>query len=233
MSRRHTGRRAASLLVAAVLILSVGAAWTGAHVAVARPVENDASNALVETAVANFHFEQPEYAQLPTNTTINVTFFNDDPGGATHTFTILNRSNWVIPSQWTNVSQLASQHGTLVNLTAGSQNTSYGSFVAPATGWYEFLCLIAGHFNLGMYGFIAFGEDLPSNLTVGAGSPGPGLAVFVIVGTIVALTVLALVLGFVFGRREGAVHEMPPERLGYAEPPPPPTGGVNPPRPDS
>ena len=41
---------------------------------------------------------------------------------------------------------------------------------------------------------------------------------FIISGTIAGLVVLALVLGFVIGRRKGAVHEMPPERLGYPEP---------------
>jgi len=69
-----------------------------------------------------------------------------------------------------------------------------------------------------MYGFIAFGEPLPSNLTVSAASVGPGEAVFIIVGTIVALTVIAIVLGFVVGRRRGSSEEMPPERLGYPEP---------------
>lgn len=231
MSTRHTGRRrAASLLIAAVLLLSGGAVLAAGHVAIARPVLNDTSSSLVETAVPNYHFEQPEFAQLPTNTTINVTFYNNDPA-LPHTFTILDRSDWQIPNQWTNLSELMNQHGTLVNLSAGSGNTTTGSFLAPGPGWYEFLCLVSGHFGLGMYGFIAFGEDLPSNLSIGTGNPGPGLAVFIIVGTIVALTVLALILGFVFGRREGSVHEMPAERLGYPEPPRPPA--AEPPRPDS
>ncbi|MCI4365916.1 MAG: hypothetical protein L3K10_07675, partial [Thermoplasmata archaeon] len=57
-----------------------------------------------------------------------------------------------------------------------------------------------------------------------------GSAVFIIVGTIVVLTVIAIVLGFVVGRRRGAVHEMPPERLGYPEPRLP-TEPAPPPRP--
>ena len=83
---------------------------------------------------------------------------------------------------------------------------------------YEFVCTEPGHFTNGMYGFIAFGENLPGNLTVSATSTDPGAAVFIIVGTIVSLVVIALVLGFVVGRRRGSVYEMPPQRLGYPEP---------------
>jgi len=53
---------------------------------------------------------------------------------------------------------------------------------------------------------------------VSTSAQGPGAALFIIIGTIVSLVVIALVLGFVVGRRKGAEHEMPPERLGYPEP---------------
>jgi hypothetical protein len=91
--------------------------------------------------------------------------------------------------------------------------------VSPGPGWYEFVCLEPGHFQSGMYGFIAFGMNLPANLTVSVASTGPGAGVFIISGTIVALVVVALVLGFVVGRRKGSEFEMSPERLGYPEPP--------------
>jgi len=77
-----------------------------------------------------------------------------------------------------------------------------------------------------MYGFIAFGIALPSNLSVTVPYDGAGAAVFIIVGTIVSLTVVAIVLGFVVGRRRGASEEMPPERLGYPEPEPAPAPGA-------
>ncbi len=233
MSTRGTRRRTVSLLLALALTVSGWVAVGGSHVAVAKPVLDNTSSSLVQTAVAGYHFEQLEFAQLPVNSTINVTFYNDDSTGNPHTFTILNRSDWVIPTGATNLTQLISQHHTLVDLSADAGNTTTGSFRSPGPGWYEFVCRIAGHFGLGMYGFIAFGMNLPSNLTVGVANPGPGLAVFIIVGTIVGLTVLSLVLGFVFGRREGAVHEMPPERLGYREPPAMPPHTPEPPRPDS
>jgi hypothetical protein len=54
---------------------------------------------------------------------------------------------------------------------------------------------------------------------VSSASTDPGVAVFIIVGTIVALVVIALVLGFVVGRRRGSHDEMAPQRLGYPEPP--------------
>jgi hypothetical protein len=83
-----------------------------------------------------------------------------------------------------------------------------------------------------MYGFIAFGINLPSNLTVSTGPTGPGVGVFIISGTIVVLVVVALVLGFVVGRRKGSEFEMPPERLGYAEPPAPPPAPASTPMPN-
>ena len=46
-----------------------------------------------------------------------------------------------------------------------------------------------------------------------------------------ALTVIAIVLGFVVGRRKGSEFEMPPERLGYPEPSAPSAGAPLPPTP--
>ncbi len=218
MSTRHSGRRAASVVLAVALAVTGWVALGVSHLAVAQPVVVASSASIAETAVQNFQFAQSEFVQVPVNTTVTVTFTNGDTTGNIHTFTILNRSGYVIKSPSDLTTQLASYHA-LFSLTANSTKTVTASFHSPATGWYEFFCNITGHFGEGMYGFIAFGEGLPSNLSVGPAATGPGLVVFIIVGTIVTLTVLALVLGFVVGRRKGAVHEMPPERLGYPEPP--------------
>ena len=170
-------------------------------------------------------------SDVPSNTTITVTF--TDATDLSHTFSILNREGVVIPNPSTTTStQLDALFTTygyvapeLSVSSAGQQVTE--TFTSPGPGWYEFVCQIQGHFQQGMYGFISFGEPLPSNLTVSAPSTGPGTAVFIIVGTIVALVVIALVLGFVIGQRRGSEHEMPPERLGYPEPPT--AGGEHPP----
>jgi hypothetical protein len=207
-----------------VLALVVGGGVTvlTGRVAVAGPVRVDTTSYLNETAVSGYAYVTRGYELLPLGVTIDVAFFNGDTTGQVHTFTILNWTNRTVPTSdsTADLGALINKYHALVNVTEGTEGqTAYGSFKSPpAPGYYEFVCMTSGHFGLGMYGYIAFGEALPSNLSFGGGSPGPGLAVFIIVGTIVTLTVLAIVLGFVIGRRHGAVHEMPPERLGYPEP---------------
>lgn len=234
---RSRTSRALSVGIVLLLVVGVfGVAGLGRAVQVSGVV-TDASSTLSVTAASGFKFVSATYQGLPTNTTINVTFLDAD--SLAHTFSILNRSGVRIPdsTQTGALDQLFATYGALVDLNVtGAGDKVTGSFTSPATkGWYEFVCLEAGHFQQGMYGFIAFGENLPSNLTVSAPSTGPGAGVFIISGTIVTLVVIALVLGFVVGQRRGAEHEMPPERLGYPEPLagtpeplPPPTGGAPP-----
>jgi hypothetical protein len=211
------------VVVLALVAATSFAVGTG-RVAVASPVVVDTSSSLSETASAPFTFDTRGFENLPLNTSISVTFFDDDMGSQ-HTFTILNASGVQLPdpSTYSNgaLDDLLARYGTLDNVTATSNSYAPASVITEvaAPSWYEFFCTVSGHFQAGMYGFVAFGEALPPNVSLGSASPGPGLAVFIIIGTIVSLTVLAIVLGFVVGRREGAVHEMPPERLGYPEPP--------------
>lgn len=212
-----------ALAVAAGLVLAAVITVGSGRVAVAGPVVTDTGTTIVETAAPGFAFDTRTFENVSLGTTITVTFFDAD-ASSPHTFTIVNDSDVQIPTTDSSaqLGALVHTHGALVNTTAvTTANNGYGNatFVSPSTpGWYEFVCIEPGHFQQGMYGFIAFGEALPANLTFGSGSPGPGLAVFIIIGTIVALTVLAIVLGFVVGQRRGSEHEMPPERLGYPEP---------------
>jgi plastocyanin len=222
------------VVVGVALLLLTGAFYgLGSARASAGPVI-DSSSSLAVSAVNGFGFSPNTIEQLPTNTTITLTFSNVDTSGSAHTFTIIGRQGWVIPSTYTpeQLTSLAygSQYPHIVNAnSSGTGNTNVTTFQAPGPGWYEFVCTEGGHFQSGMYGFIAFGMNLPSNLTVIAPNTGPGEAVFIIIGTIVALTVIALVLGFVIGRRKGSEFEMPPERLGYKEPEHPGPGGSVPP----
>ena len=186
----------------------------------------DTSSSVTVTATNSFSFTPNRIGDLPTSTTITVDFVNGDTNGGIHTFTILGCEGRTIPttgpnaydiSEFINGSKCAL--APLKNIAPPAYGSHTATFSAPTSaGWYEFICTTAGHLSLGMLGYIAFGEDVPANLTPPGGSPGAGTAVFIIVGTIVTLTVIAIVLGFVVGRREGAQHEMPPERLGYAEP---------------
>jgi len=219
-------RRRSGLLAAAIAVaLVAGGAVTvvSGRIAVAAPVELASSGYLNETAVSPYTFVTRGFSMVPVHGTISVAFFNGDTTGVPHTFTLLNWTNRTIPSSYSTgqIGQLINLHGTLANITEASEGkTAYQNVTVDVpVGYYEFVCLESGHFSLGMWGYVAFGEDLPANLSFGGGLPGPGLAVFIIVGTIVTLTVLAIVLGFVFGQRRGAEHEMPPERLGYPEPP--------------
>lgn len=241
MRFRHRGRGA--LAIALVLAVVAGGAVSVAtgRVAVAGVVHDNSGSVINETVVSPFTFVTRVYENVSTGTNITINFFNGDTTGATHTFTILDRANYQVPtgsptSTLFSLIKAAANNttnGTLANVsTAAEGNTKVATFAAPAAaGYYEFFCVIPGHFADGMFGFIVFGEYIdPSFFDLGSSTPGPGLAVFIIVGTIVSLTVLAIVLGFVVGRRRGSEFEMPPERLGYPEPQAPPEAPQLPPK---
>jgi len=185
------------------------------------------TNSIAVTATTSLSFEPNEFQDVATNSSISVSF--TDGSTLPHTFTIIGKEGWVIPSSISTSDFDKLVYGNspkvIYNLNISGAGTVPGNFTSLGPGWYEIVCTEPGHFVSGMYGFIAFGMNLPANLTVTSGTPGPGAALFIIIGTIVTLVVIALVLGFVVGRREGARQEMPPERLGYAEPP---TGGEPP-----
>jgi plastocyanin len=204
-------------VVAVVVVLLAGVAgWTATKSARAAPVDESGSFYLNVTTTSPYAFVPDTFQNIPTNTTVQVTVTDAD--SLAHTFSIVNWEGVVLPST-ADIASVVAAHGTLFTKNvSGSGDVEKGSFTSPGPGWYEFVCEETGHFAYGMYGFIAFGMALPANLTVSAPSTGPGAAVFIIIGTIVSLVVIAIVLGFVAGRRRGSEFEMPPERLGYAEP---------------
>jgi len=221
MGPRGRPDRALAVVLAVALVLALGAGIGVVRPAVAQVVPTVGGNSIAVTGTSTFSFTPNTFEQIATNTTITVSF--TDAASIAHTFTIIGREGWVIPSSitGTDFNNLVFGHSppVLFNLNISAPGTTPGTFTSPGPGWYEFVCTEPGHFQSGMYGFIAFGENLPANLTVSSGVPGPGAALFIIIGTIVSLVVIALVLGFVVGRRKGSMHEMPPERLGYPEPP--------------
>lgn len=210
-------------MLVALAILVSGFIVVGLPFARAAPQHVQVSAHNLNVTGVSYSFTPDLVNNLSMSTNYFVNFTDSDTAGAAHTFTILGWEGVVIPSSWgaTQLSGLAygRAHPYIANINASGAGTYAGNFTSPASpGWYEFVCTEGGHFQLGMFGFISFGEALPANLTVTAPATGAGLAVFIIVGTIVTLTVIAIVLGFVVGRREGAQFEMPPERLGYPEP---------------
>jgi uncharacterized cupredoxin-like copper-binding protein len=221
MRQRGLPVRAIAVVLALALVAAALAGLAVARSAVAQPVNEASGSGVTLTATSTFAFAPNSFEQVATNSTVTVSL--TDAASVPHTFTIIGREGWVIPAtiSATDFSNLVfgTSPPVLFNLDVNTTGTVSGSFTAPAPGWYEFVCTEPGHFQEGMYGFIAFGMNLPGNLTVASGMPGPGAALFIIIGTIVSLVVIALVLGFVVGRRKGSMHEMPPERLGYPEPP--------------
>lgn len=117
-------------------------------------------------ALSGYSFAPQAFENVATNTSIVVNFANAD--NLAHTFTIVGRQGWVIPNSYTEgqLSTLLTQYPPLFNVQANGSVQVFTQFTSPGPGWYEFLSIEPGQFQSGMFGFIAFGEDLPSNLTV-------------------------------------------------------------------
>ncbi len=184
-----------------------------------------ASDSLTVTVGSVFAFTLSTDQVTPgDNVTVSIVQ-TDDVG---HTFTLSSVAGYTFDTSNSTSSLMAffAAHPPLVNFSIPAGEATYTtSFIAPPFGLYEYVCLISGHFQAGMRGILGSGEPGAAI----AADTGPGAAVFIISGTIAGLVVLAIVLGFVVGRRRGSHDEMPPERLGYPEPPvapkPPATGG--------
>jgi plastocyanin len=224
MIDRQTARRGAAYALALALVLGGFAVLLPAVPAQAEEVDLGGAATLSVTALAPYTFSPNAIQNVAVGTNVTVTFTDVDD--VAHTFTIYGRQGVVItnPSaiEPTTLDQIVygSGYAPVANLNStGSGQSLSATIRVNQSGWYEFMCMEAGHFQQGMYGFIAFGENLPANLSVTVPDTGPGAAVFIIVGTIVSLVVIAIVLGFVVGRRRGSEFEMPPQRLGYVEPP--------------
>jgi len=161
-----------------------------------------ATGSIVVSATSDYGYQPDTFEQVPINATITVTFTDDDPSGMQHSFNLSSREGFVIPTTYSaaQLDQLfktyPTQYSSLVNYT-GDQVV--GTFHSPATpGWYEFVCNVSGHFQNGMYGFVAFGENLPANLThpsrVGLGGGldpfDAGLAGVLVLAVVLAMVVL-------------------------------------------
>ncbi len=231
MVDRSVYRRLASVAIAVALVLSGLVALIEAVPVRGETVDGAGATSFSVTAVSVTSGFSPNTIQNIA-TGVNVTISFTDADTTAHTFTIWGRQGTVIANPPSvspdELNKLVYGDGVapLANLNLSDTGTISGIVNVASPGWYEFMCMEGGHFQSGMYGFIAFGEALPANLSVSSPSTGPGAAVFIIVGTIVSLVVIAIVLGFVVGRRRGSEFEMPPERLGYPEPA---TPGASPP----
>lgn len=211
MARRFPYRGAVAVMTAvSLLLLSVGLVEASPA---SRPAASDDLTVTVGETLA-FTLSTDEVTPGD-NVTVTIVQTSADLG---HTFTLSSVAGLTFSASNTteNLLTFVAEHAPLVNFTIPAGQATYTtSFTAPPYGLYAYFCLVPGHFP-SMYGLLGSGEHGSS-----AGiSTGPGAAVFIIGGSIASLVVIALVLGFVIGRRRGSHDEMPPERLGYPEPTP-------------
>lgn len=215
------GTLGCAIALAVVVLIATGGVYSGPapfHSKGALPArqEDAAVGSISVTAVKNYGYQPDFFQQVPTNATITVTFHDDDV--LQHSFNISSREGYVIPDNDSaaQLNALFAKYPALYAATVnGYGDTSVGSFTSPSSpGWYEFVCNVTGHFQLGMFGFIAFGEDLPSNLTPpshsGLGGPTLGSGIIALGGVVV---ILAAVVGLFLWRRRRLSYRLPPEQL--------------------
>ena len=208
MARRVPSPRAIAVGTAvSLLLLSIGFVEAGPA---ARPA---ASDQLTVTVGETLGFTLSTDEVTPGhNVTLTIVQTSSDLG---HTFTLSPIAGYTfgLSNTSADLARFVAAHPPLVNYTIPAGQATYTTtFLAPPFGLYAYFCLVPGHFP-SMYGLLGSGE----HGSAGGVSTGPGAPVFIIGGTISGLVVLALVLGFVIGRRRGSHDEMPPERLGYPE----------------
>lgn len=197
-------RTLAFLLVVAVALAPAAALFVTASAAPS-PSSDSAPSAgagwMNVSAVKDYAFEPPTFQFVPTNATVSVALTDLDV--LQHSLLISSRAGYVIPTSDTTADLNALFHAypamvnVEVNYTGDQETRTFHSPTAP--GWYEFICNVSGHFENGMYGFVAFGEALPSNLTApsrtgvgGSGFTSIDAAAAGVVGVVLLLAVVFL-----------------------------------------
>jgi uncharacterized cupredoxin-like copper-binding protein len=223
--------------LAVVVLLAVGA--LAVPVDAAPPPATNASpptatDSIYVAATGDYGYSQYEFNDTPTYATITVTFVDNSSMPEGHSFTILGVEGVQVPNTDTQaqVDSLAwgDHPPALFNLNVTPshvQNTS--TFQSPGPGWYEFVCTEPSHFTEGMYGFIAFGMNVPSNVTlppyrvaIGGSHPSFSAVDAAVLGTFVT----AIVLAYVVWRTRRAPPKRPPRPVGGPKTTPTGTRGI-------
>jgi len=185
----------AAVAIATLMVVGVWAATpaAGERAAVVSPLAQ--VGWINISAVDQYGYSPADLENVPTNANITVTF--TDRSTMEHTFTIIGKEGWVVPndSSQEEIDELAFGHhpSALANVNvSGPGDVNHTNFISPGPGWYEFVCTVSGHFALGMYGFVAFGMNLPSNLTptnrtLLGGGPGFNTTEAIVVGALVVV----------------------------------------------
>ena len=212
--------KVAAVLVALALLALAGIPAPAVTAAVPSPGRASdppaATYNLRITATGTYGYQPDTIGNLPLGTMINLTFV--DSTSLPHSFNISSREGVEIVDYTDTTAgelneTLFSAPALYAAYVSGPGEKSVGSFQSPATpGWYEFVCNVSGHFQMGMFGYIAFGEGLPSNLTlpprtgVGSSTGFPvAEAIVVLVTILVALVVIMMRLRRIV--RERALEE--------------------------
>ena len=222
---------AVALVVSGVMLVPVGP--VSGHAS--EPGPQSGSSSLYIAATGDYGYTPDTFEHVPTNTTITVTFVDNSTMFDGHSFTIIGKEGVQLPSDASQdeIDALAWGHqpSALLDLNVsdlGDRNVS--SFRSPGPGWYEFVCTKPSHFQLGMYGFIAFGEKLPSNLTLPnrQGLGGSPLSFDAVDAALVVVVLLVVALGYFrirqLRRRDRPTPRAPPERGGAGSTPTRDTG---------
>lgn len=206
--------------LAVVVLLVVGALTVPVDVAplgAADAAHTATTDSIYVAATGDYGYSPDTFEEVPTNATITVTFVDNSTMVGGHTFTIIGEEGVQIPTSdtATQIDNLA--YGNNPPALFNSNVSAYGdrnisTFQSPGPGWYEFVCTVASHFQNGMYGFIAFGMKLPSNLTLPS-SVGVGgrLSFSPIDAVVIGALVVVFVLGYLVWRRRRSALRMPPE----------------------
>jgi uncharacterized cupredoxin-like copper-binding protein len=190
-------RRIAALALAGVVLLGIFAGGTTAHPGMNAAPDAPSDNQSVSVmTTATFSFVPNEITVTPG---AHVHLVVTQAANVGHTFVLSSVVNFTIPSGDSPDQLYAffNAHPPLVNLTipatVGTQVST--NFTAPSEGTYEFVCIVPGHFQNGMFGF------LDSTTTPASSSSSSGLPLTDIVLGAVAAAVLVAVVVVLLVRR--------------------------------
>jgi len=193
------GRRGASRALLAGLVTVLFVVASGSAVS-SRATPKATSDSISVLATNDYGYQPDTIENVPTGATVTVTF--TDASDLAHSFTITSREGFVIPTSYdpTQLNQFLSEYPPLFSIYVNNSGDQYTkSFQSPTDpGWYEFVCNVSGHFQLGMYGFIAFGENLPTNISPPPRTPlggvNLGLGEEIAIGALVGGLLVAFVV---------------------------------------
>jgi uncharacterized cupredoxin-like copper-binding protein len=126
-----------------------------------------------------------------------------------HSFVLSRVANFTIPGSdpAAQLSAFFNAHSPLVNLSIPGTVEAQGvqDFTAPAAGTYEFVYLVSGHFQGGMFGFLA-----PTTIPGGASSSSSGFPISpLVLGAVVGVVVVVVAVLVARRRSRGTPPQTP------------------------